>query len=850
MSVPNWTPSKAVKPPRLAVIGEAPGEAEVTARRPFVGASGSLLREYFDKAGIDWNSCFFGNVAQERPAGNKFSEFDWGGPEVTEGLAVLRTDLAAFRPTLILLLGTNALRAACDGGKVSIEAKRGAVLRQPHPWGAMPMLATYHPAAAFRDFRLRFTIAGDIMRLGHMLRQGVPAPPAERYQLDAPPDVAAEALAKLRKQRKPVAIDVEGYPGDLRCVSIAWSTEDALAIAGDTLKEPRLRDAFAAFLADPKVPKIMHNGLYDGFVFGWEPWRLPVAGWIDDTMLAQWELACEFPKALDYCGTVHTWRGPWKGDRHADDRLTLQRYCCRDTTATWEIHREQQHQLAKETESLRHYRFNVRTLQPLLDMELSGIRYDSAGAATRRAELQQQAWALQAELDEVTVTGARGRDTIAEALLGVCMVRVKITDPAEITEAVVRKEWREPLPRILALARQARLTPAERGELSILLKIHRNCESVAFRTYLYTTLKLPKQFKKTPLGPVLSADETALLRLRKKSDHPVIPLALKIRGLNTRIQMLGIHADPDGRIRCAYNPVGQETGRVSCYTSPTGSGYNLTTIPEGDRDLFKADEGCWLGQCDLAGADGWTVAANLAALGAPDMLEDLRAGIKPAKVLVRLQDDPASAKLSRAEMKKSCDLVLKTDIRYPIGKIAQHGTCYLMGARTCANMVFLQSGGEIEATEAQMAAMQALFERRYHPSLWQGAVQRRLRADNSTLGVPSGHRRRFCNWPDKRLTEALAHEPQANTTYATNMALVRCWEDPENMGKDGRRIIQLKHHIHDALLFQFPRNKVAFAKRKIRQWFNNTIVIAGLPIVIPFEGAYGESWGNLKEGML
>src|SRR2546430_16705814 len=81
----------------------------------------------------------------------------------------------------------------------------------------------------------------------------------------------------------------------------------------------------------------------------------------------------------------------------------------------------------------------------------------------------------------------------------------------------------------------------------------------------------------------------ALLSLAKKTQHPGLLLAIRIRSLSTRSRMLAIYADDDGRIRCAYNAVGTKTGRLTCYASPTGSGYNLQTIPKYDRDLFIAD---------------------------------------------------------------------------------------------------------------------------------------------------------------------------------------------------------------------------------------------------------------------
>jgi hypothetical protein len=48
--------------------------------------------------------------------------------------------------------------------------------------------------------------------------------------------------------------------------------------------------------------------------------------------------------------------------------------------------------------------------------------------------------------------------------------------------------------------------------------------------------------------------------------------------------------------------------------------------------------------------------------------------------------------------------------------------------------------------------------------------------------------------------------------------------------------------VHDAIVGQFPVDSTKWAIYKIREYFNNTLTIAGESIIIPFEGAYGTSW--------
>jgi len=114
--------------------------------------------------------------------------------------------------------------------------------------------------------------------------------------------------------------------------------------------------------------------------------------------------------------------------------------------------------------------------------------------------------------------------------------------------------------------------------------------------------------------------------------------------------------------------------------------------------------------------------------------------------------------------------------------------------------------------------------------------------------------RKFFGRPDEILTKAVAHEPQANTNYATNLAMLRLWKDPENRYLDPegktRLRVQPLHQVHDAIIGQFRKHETEWAKVKIREWFNNPLQIAGQSIVIPFEGKFGPSWGEQNEGKI
>lgn len=564
-------------------------------------------------------------------------------------------------------------------------------------------------------------------------------------------------------------------------------------------------------------------------------------------------------------------------------------YCCKDSAVTFEIH--ERHMAILEGEQLAHYQSNVSNLEPMLFMEMTGIKYDMALAKSRRAELLRQLWIAQAKLD--LLSGYRfqwqTKDEIlnaAKTLMGFAKADIRDYDALV---ANCKKPFVEKAKRLRILMHLKEPNLATIGEIENLCAVGLNVDKDEFETFIYERLDLPIQYNEDPKTKEKrpTTDYEALLRLSKETKTNryspiaglVIELAIEIRSLLRRAKMLSISCDGDGRVRCGYNIVGSYTGRVTSYTSPTGSGYNLQTIPNytdtkaapggilGDRDLFIADEGYWFFQCDLKGADGWTVAAYCAMLGDPTMLEDYRYGLKPHNIMTLMLRGVKADYNNRDELLHLCSKKAGFDKdAWDVFacKRVFHGGNYLEGGTTIAKNILTDSEGKLwmSASECDHLKRTALFGRYPGLNRWHDWVDRKLKA---CPGIPyliaaSGQKCMFFNRMREILTKAVAFEPQANTTYATNQAMLRLWRDPENfipivgyengaMRKMRRRIIPL-HQVHDALCGQFRKEDTTWATGKIRSYFDNPLLIAGQLITIPFDGGYGPSWGNTKEGSI
>jgi hypothetical protein len=414
---------------------------------------------------------------------------------------------------------------------------------------------------------------------------------------------------------------------------------------------------------------------------------------------------------------------------------------------------------------------------------------------------------------------------------------------------------------------EGELTQYEQGYISTCLDKSLNIRGAMLKDYLYETLGLPTQYSDT--GAV-TTDYGALINLRKKSKHPALPLIIELTELRTRQQMLRMETDPDGRIRSGLNEVGSETGRVTSSKSPTGSGMNLQTLPDinelkptshllhfGMRDLCISDDDYLLAKCDLKGADGWTIGANLASLGDSTMLDDLRFGLKPAHFpcYARRHGHNSVLGLSRYDLGGLFKEIKKSDWDYFAAKQCTWGFCYLMGLRKAADHVFEVSEGTVQPTESDMATFKEAIFRRYNVPLWHKAMERKLfnQPYPPKLLSPSGHLREFFGRKSDIVGQALAHEPQSVTTYAVNLAVYRCWTDPDNRYiQSGRCRLKVEplHQVHDEAVFQFHRQDTEWATAKIKSWFNNEITVAGIPLVIPFEGAYGTNWAMDEVGKI
>ncbi len=204
---------------------------------------------------------------------------------------------------------------------------------------------------------------------------------------------------------------------------------------------------------------------------------------------------------------------------------------------------------------------------------------------------------------------------------------------------------------------------------------------------------------------------------------------------------------------------------------------------------------------------------------------------------------------TREEIKELLKEVKGEDWDYFACKVGIWGICYTMGPDLLADEILQESSGRVALSRSDVKNFHNSVHAAYHIRLWHDATARRI-AKTPTLVCDGGHTRRFFGRSREILGDVLSHEPQYNTTRATNMAMHKLWMDPENRNENGSLKQEPLHSVHDALITQFRKEITDWAKGKLHEWFDNPLTIAGQRIVIPFDGKYGESWGNLTAGVI
>jgi uracil-DNA glycosylase family 4 len=681
--VPSYVPDPSNV--NIILIGEAPGQQEVTRGIPFVGDSGKLLGRIFDEIELDGAQIMRTNACLCRPRNN-----DAPAPAALAACQErLAHELSRYPSAVLVTLGTSATAAldALSGHvtKGRMLQRRGDILdRAIHdpatpasPPVSMQSVATIHPAYVLRAPQNKPLLHADLLKVKRLAANE----PIYQFDVDAvrysvwTRETADRCRAYL--ERAPanalVAIDTESehlqwYDGVARpkarllLLQVAIEADRAILIPYNVLRWRPFRYWFEEWIVNKRT--IMHNAKYDMHVLETNDIAMPPV--YHDTLIGQYALIenARGQYGLKHLADVYLNTGDYDyeitkmfGNLTKEERNyanlppdVLYKYGAIDVCATWQLHREQRANPAWHTVDTLFDTILMRYVNVFLRVERNGIPIDVEQLARFKHEC---AAALDTKQHELR--------TLAQSY------------------GFVQNPKHKPLTQ----------------------DSHQQLSHIVYDLLGLKHIK-PLGFKTKPR----STNEEALDAL---PDHAFIRLIKEARRLgkmlNTYVANIEKMLQPNGRISPNFNIHGAETGRFSCNNA-------LHSIPRPEDRLaiellkcFAARPGRVLIKADYSQAELRVFAAEsnepffIEAYNRGDdvhhntalMLGDLGARYAELKRIAQTHDDPQK----RDEAANAAK-----EIRTIAKNVNFGGIVYLGGASGIAQMI---PGGKV--TKEQIAPL-------------------------------------------------------------------------------------------------------------------------------------------------
>lgn len=572
---------------KVMLIGEAWGENEAEQQVPFVGASGAELERMLREAGIDPAEVLFANVVNARPSGNDITKFLipteqakkakmppfrglYPGIPILEGISKLENLIAHVKPKLILSVGNWPLWFLTESSwkvknekgyklPTGVDTYRGSQLFYERAGSPIPVLPTYHPAAILRMWSWRHISVQDFRRGHRYLSGGAGAAdwqdPREFKWLLQPsvPETRGwvEHFLVQKGDTLELELDLETYMGRIHIFGVRNPLDETclvvpfLHVRKDGFSPAYPESHFVAIymrlrqlLCDSRIRLTGQNLIYDIQYLREFFHYTPIVGF--DTMIAQNVFSPGERKSLDFMASIYCqYYTYWKEDRKKslanESTEEGMRYNAMDLEYTSEVaavlrgiltHTQKWHLFAKR----------MRLQAHLFLMMNRGVRVNVALRKSQHEYLKRMI-----EDVELWLEGAVPDEVKPERL------------------KTKTGKWK---------------TAAWYNSDTQLKKI------------IYGAYKCRPVYDDKTAQPTLAKGALETLCERYPALGPLFNMIALLRSLHTyKENFYDSRIDPDMRMRCAYNPAGTETFRLSSSENVFDRGHNLTNVPR-DRQTI------------------------------------------------------------------------------------------------------------------------------------------------------------------------------------------------------------------------------------------------------------------------
>lgn len=542
---------------KLIIVGEQPGRTEIQSGRPFVGPAGIQMNECLKAVGLMRTDCYITNFVKDLDAPIESYLNLSNGSFSERGLnyrTILLNEIRQSSATVVIAMGHYAMTALTGITKPGITKWRGSVL----PIDEIPgkyVIPTFHPATILPpkfQYLNKFLIQLDLKKAKQISENGFNAAPRELI-IGKSHTEYCHLLDLLRIDGAHgliVYFDIEIYNEEVSCISFSTSADKAFSIPfvvwnGPYFTPQEELNIMLRIAIILEDAEITKCGQNLSFDAHFLLRKYGIATRnMEDTMIAQNTIMPDYPKGLDFITSV------WTDHKYYKDE---------------------------------------------------GKKYFAGGG-------WEQLWRYNAT-DSLICAEAfpkQEQKLKEQGNLEVYMEQAKLIPPLVYMQERGIKMDTEGMMRAAEKANEE--VVALQDELNVAAGMLLNPNSPKqLKDYFYAK-KGFRAYKSRHTGEV-TVDETAMKRIARqgvKEAQLILDIRKRKKMVSTYLNMEKV--DPDGRIRCSYNPAGTRFSRLSSSSNIFGTGMNLQNWPHSLHCYMLVDEGYVAYRIDLSQAENRIVA--------------------------------------------------------------------------------------------------------------------------------------------------------------------------------------------------------------------------------------------------
>lgn len=380
---------------KLWIVGESPGTEEVARRRPFVGSSGTFMREKFMISDFDIDNARLENLMNWQPPANKFEYFEEKCKEELDASVNNLCDrIRQAKPNLVFGVGAKPLHYFLN--EKNISDWRGHIVFSEKL--QCKTLFSYHPSACLRQYRVeKKQFPGQYAALfqvdtrratEEMLTSDLPFPDI-KLLIQPTFNEALSELERLLDEKRIISYDIETLGNCLMdciglCNNLSFSTCFPLYIPNSarqlipywksTNEMVQILKRIKQLL-ESSIPKVAQNSAYDT-IFLREFYKINVRNVCFDTMVMAHDLYSTLPKDLGCLITLFTKLPYHKYLIKTGKAVDRWNYNAMDSLANLHIMQGEE-QDARELGVYNHY-YTIphQAIRPLNEMQIIGVNVD------------------------------------------------------------------------------------------------------------------------------------------------------------------------------------------------------------------------------------------------------------------------------------------------------------------------------------------------------------------------------------------------------------------------------------------------------------------------------------------